>query len=363
MRRVAPHVARPVGVEVVDVVVREDDVALADVGRVLAAAYLRATDGEPAESDAVVAVVLPGVRSVEDLAVLHHQAGAVRPDRHEVVTHDPRVADRHIRCVDRDRPGDLAGVDHRARGRDRHGSRGRQRRARRHAYVGRIRHATRWLRGVAGGRGSRLPRRRLWRTRASTLGAAPAFTRVRSPAQLAPVSEPVAVGVPLAWVRVEAADLGAVAQAVSIRVRASRMGPQPQLPPVAQVVAVRVVAGGGGGSREMVLPFPAIGQPIVITIARRRSRSPSRRGTRTRPPAEPAISTSTFSPRAAAPLGLMQIEGQCHPFFPRRTCGPSETAAGNSHSDAAARTISPLLRTPEAPTGIEPVYTALQAAA
>ena len=37
--------------------------------------------------------------------------------------------------------------------------------------------------------------------------------------QLAPVVEPVAVGVPLARVRVEAADLGAVAQAVGDQCR------------------------------------------------------------------------------------------------------------------------------------------------
>jgi hypothetical protein len=67
---------------------------------------------------------------------------------------------------------------------------------------------------------------------------------------------------------VEAADLGAVPQAVAIGVGAPRVRAPPQLAPVVQAVAVGIALGGGLGGRKVVVPFPAIGQPIVIAIAR-----------------------------------------------------------------------------------------------
>jgi len=67
---------------------------------------------------------------------------------------------------------------------------------------------------------------------------------------------------------VEAADLCPVTQVIAIGVGAARMRAHAQLAPVAQMVAVRITPGGRDGRRQVVVSFPAIGQSVVIAIAR-----------------------------------------------------------------------------------------------
>ena len=183
------------------------------------------------------------------------------------------------------------------------------------------------------------PRRGLWRgTRAAALGAALALARVRALAQLAPVGEAVAVGVPLARVRVEAADLGAVAKPVSIRVRAARMGPQAQLSPVAR----------GGRRPDRVWPRVRTSRGGASSPSGRaadrdrdregRLRSPSRRDTRTRPSAEPAISTSDVSSSIGRVAGAhARSRRQCHPFTDIDVDRLSEPGRQQPHTSPVGR--------------------------
>ena len=90
---------------------------------------------------------------------------------------------------------------------------------------------------------------------------------VRPGADLVAVAGAVTVGVGAARIGPVALDLGAVAEAVAVGVGAARVGAQPVLAPVGQPVAVGVALGRGLRGREVVAPLPAVREPVVVTVA------------------------------------------------------------------------------------------------